>query len=76
MVLKSPSATTSMFFSIARCQGGDFQDHGSEGVQTMERPLFDENASQLCDFGALLVAQIACCNRDVRCDSNRTPPNH
>ena len=35
MVLKSPSATTSMFFSIARCQGGDFQDHGSEGVQTM-----------------------------------------
>ena len=35
MVLKSPSATTSMFFSIARCRGGDFQDHGSEGVQTM-----------------------------------------
>ena len=35
MVLKSPSATTSMFFSIARCQRGDFQDHGSEGVQTM-----------------------------------------
>ena len=35
MVLKSPSATTSMFFSIARCQGGDFQDHGSEVVQTM-----------------------------------------
>ena len=23
-----------------------------------------------------LVAQIARCNRDVRCDSNRTPPNH
>ena len=35
MVLKSPSATTSMFFSIAWCQGGDFQDHGSEGVQSM-----------------------------------------
>ena len=35
MVLKSPSATTSMLFSIARCQGGDFQDHGSEGEQTM-----------------------------------------
>ena len=36
MVLKSPSAATSMLFSIARCQGGDFQDHGgSEGVQTM-----------------------------------------
>ena len=35
MVLKSPSATTSMFFSMARCQGGDFQDHGFEGVQTM-----------------------------------------
>ena len=35
MVLKSPSATTSMLFSIARCQGGDFQDHGSERVQTM-----------------------------------------
>ena len=35
MVLKSPSAATSTFFSIARCQGGDFQDHGSEGVQTM-----------------------------------------
>ena len=35
MVLKSPSATMSMFFSIARWQGGDFQDHGSEGVQTM-----------------------------------------
>ena len=27
-------------------------------------------------FSALyLVAQIARCNRDVRCDSNRTPPN-
>ena len=24
-----------MFFSIARCQGGDFQDHGSDGVQTV-----------------------------------------
>ena len=35
VVLKSPSATTSLLFSIARCQGGDFQDHGSEGVQTM-----------------------------------------
>ena len=35
MVLKSPSATTSMFFSIDRCQGRDFQDHGSEGAQTM-----------------------------------------
>ena len=35
MVLKSLSATTSMFVSIARCQGGDFQDHGSEGAQTM-----------------------------------------
>ena len=34
MVLKSPSATTSMFFFIAWCQGGDLQDHGSEGVQT------------------------------------------
>ena len=32
MVLKSPSATTSMFFSIARCQGRDFQDHGAEWV--------------------------------------------
>ena len=30
MALKSPFATTSVFFSIARCQGGDFQDHGSE----------------------------------------------
>ena len=35
MVLKSPSATTSIVFSIAWCQGGVFQDHGSEGVQTM-----------------------------------------
>ena len=35
MVLKCLSATTSMVFSIARCQGRDFQDHGSEGVQTM-----------------------------------------
>ena len=34
MVLKSPSAITSMCFSIARCQGGDSQDHGSERVQT------------------------------------------
>ena len=35
MVLKTSSATTSMFFSIARCQGGDFQDHGFERAQTM-----------------------------------------
>ena len=35
MVLKIPSATTSMFFFIARRQGGDFQDHGFEGAQTM-----------------------------------------
>ena len=30
-----PCATTSMFLFIARCQGGDFQDHGSDGVLTM-----------------------------------------
>ena len=35
MVLKSPSAATSILFSIARCQRGDFRDHGSEGLQTM-----------------------------------------
>ena len=26
-----------MFFSKAQFQGGDFQEHGSEGVQTMVR---------------------------------------
>ena len=29
----------------------------------------------LNDMARALVAQIARCNRDVRCDSNRTPPN-
>ena len=42
MVLKSPSSTIYMFFSTARWQGGDFQDHGSEGVQTTSRPWFCE----------------------------------
>ena len=34
--------------------------------QEQKKPLKPQN----------LVAQIARCNRDVRCDSNRTPPNH
>ena len=43
MVLKSPFAITAMFFSIARCQGGDFQDRGSDGgADHGSRPWFCE----------------------------------
>ena len=34
-LLFAASATTSVFFSIDRCHSGDFQDHGSEEVQTI-----------------------------------------
>ena len=82
--MRSPRNTGNINFSL-RSTGGlsqgcpDFQKvYAFKVYVPFSCPNIGEHTirgRQLSHRVSTLVAQIARCNRDVRCDSNRTPPN-
>ena len=76
--LKKESGSSSISFSCDFCHSpSSASKHCNPPWKTQANGGLDSLSKGLKVLKAMsLVAQIARCNRDVRCDSNRTLPNH